>query len=224
MTSEITSLSCSNSLPRVIAVHGLGESGKSTQVADVLIEAFGYQRGKFATGLKNMLRSLLRDAGFDSEAIERCIEGDMKDAPLDVLGGKTTRYAMQVLGTEWREMICTPLWVNITLSWLRNIVAADQRAIIDDLRFPHEVSALEAFEVPVRLWKIVRPGHKMSAAGHSSEAGLPDAHFELILINDGTPAQIQKLVTDALADPDLKGQISAREWAPSLGDAAPAHS
>lgn len=70
--------------PRVVMIHGLMESGKST-LASYFVERFGYERIKFADALKNMIRVLLSRAGVPGEMIERYVEGDLKKTPIPEL-------------------------------------------------------------------------------------------------------------------------------------------
>ena len=67
-----------------------------------------------------------------------------KEEPLDILCGKSARYAMQKLGTEWgRQMIGDDIWVN---AWKARVKkAAEHTVVADDLRFPNEVEAVKSF-------------------------------------------------------------------------------
>lgn len=70
--------------PRLIMVHGLMESGKST-LATHLINTHGYKRVKFADALKNMIRHILRWCGVSLVQIEGYVEGDFKKVPIPEL-------------------------------------------------------------------------------------------------------------------------------------------
>ena len=97
---------------RLVAFCGLMGSGK-TYAADYLVQNFGYTRIKFAGVLKDMLRTM----GLTDEHIE----GELKDLPCDMLDGRTPRWAMQSLGTEWgRTCISENLWGNL---WEREVQA-----------------------------------------------------------------------------------------------------
>ena len=89
----------------VIALTGLMNSGKST-VADYLVTHRDFVRLKFAQGLKEMMRAL----GLTDDEIE----GVRKEMPCERLNGRTPRYAMQTLGTEWgRTHMGQDFWVNL---------------------------------------------------------------------------------------------------------------
>lgn len=118
---------------RLIALTGRAGVGKSF-AAERFME-FGYKRLKFAGPLKDMLRSL----GLS----ERHIEGDLKFEPCALLGGKTPRWAMQSLGTEWgRDLISPDLWVNAFKRNLAQLYPEHHSVVVDDLRFPNEAALI----------------------------------------------------------------------------------
>lgn len=118
----------------------VGRKGSGKDTAAVLLLEQGFENVKFAGALKGMIRTLLAYQGADEETIERMIEGDLKEVPTDYLGGKTPRFAMQTLGTEWgRDLIGTDFWIGTTMRR-----AEGKRAVITDVRFPNEAAAIEA--------------------------------------------------------------------------------
>lgn len=140
------------SLPPVIGIHGVKRSGKGT-VAAYLEAVHGYRPVKFAGALKAMARVPLRtDCGLSEADVERCIEGDLKEIPIPALGGKSARYLMQVLGTEYRDMVHQAMWREIAACSIRGLAASGGRAAVDDLRFMHELPVLR---VPgARTWMV----------------------------------------------------------------------
>lgn len=117
----------------LIGVTGLAGAGKS-EVARRLTGKFGCARYAFADPLKGMLASV----GFTDAQLY----GREKEANLPEFG-RTPRYAMQTLGTEWGRRTMHPdFWVRI---WGRQMVAKWQsagRLVADDVRFPNEVRAI----------------------------------------------------------------------------------
>ena len=138
-------------VPPLVAVHGRRRSGKGT-IAGYLVSRHGYRTVKFAEPLKDMLRKLLLLVGVPEDLIERCIEGDLKECPVGLLGGRSTRFAMQSIGTEWRDLVTTDLYLGIAVRRVRDLVAAGIPVVIDDLRFPFEMELLEAEDA--RLWMV----------------------------------------------------------------------
>ncbi len=121
----------------LIGLTGRKGSGKDT-MAQILTDR-GYENLKFAGALKGMISFLLRYQGVDEETIDRMVEGDLKEVPTPYLQGKTPRWAMQSLGTEWgRELIGDSLWVDATMTR----AATFERVVITDMRFPNECQAV----------------------------------------------------------------------------------
>jgi hypothetical protein len=148
----------------IIAFTGLAGTGKSTAAAH-LADNRGFVRVRFAGPLKAMMAVL--------GCTEREIDGDLKETPCELLGGKTPRYAMQTLGTEWgRDLIASDLWIRAWNSALSQ-VPVGVPVVVDDCRFPNEAAAVTA--AGGILVNVQRPGAG-TASVHSSEAhSLPAA-------------------------------------------------
>lgn len=133
----------------VIGLIGAKSSGKS-EVARCLVESHGFERLRFADGLKNMLKALgLTDAQVD---------GDLKEEPSELLCGHSPRWAMQSLGTEWgRKLIGDNIWVAFTQRQIMDRLCANPQAniVVDDVRFPNEVIMLH--QLGAQVWRVRRP-------------------------------------------------------------------
>ncbi len=157
----------STNLPPVIALTGLAGSGKST-ASKYLVEKHGYQLVKFAGPLKDMLRAIGLSEGH--------IEGAHKETDLAMLSGRTPRYAMQTLGTEWgRKCMGEDFWTNLWRSRVDGALAFGGRVVVDDCRFSNE--AEEVRKLGGVVWKIV--GRGGIAGEHESEAGCGEADMEI---------------------------------------------
>lgn len=154
-------------------------SGKSTLAA--AMAGFGWQSLKFAGPLKAMLVALLREAGEDDAVIARALEGDLKAQELDALGGRTPRFAMQTLGTEWgRETIAQDIWVRTLIARANRLRASGVAVVVDDMRFVNEASAIQA--AGGKLVRVTR-GAMQRPSGHASEGGLDDWSFDMDVAN-----------------------------------------
>lgn len=141
----------------IIGFTGAIAVGKST-AAFQLVRDHGFERIRFAGALKAMMKAI----GLSS----RELEGDLKEQPCALLGGKTPRYAMQTLGTEWgRDLIAPDLWVGL---WRAGVDATTRSIVVDDVRFPNEVAALRAAGGVVV--KIVRAAEAAASSAHVSES------------------------------------------------------
>lgn len=158
----------------VIGFTGYIGSGK-TEAAKYLAQHKGYTWIKFAQPLKDMLYAI----GLN----EREIEGDKKELPCKILGGKTPRFAMQTLGTEWgRKIMGEDFWVNIWERRCQEYISMPGQCIVaDDCRFPNEVAAIRKLGgVIVRM---DRPGRK-SMSRHESESGIEYLPSDMCYMND----------------------------------------
>jgi hypothetical protein len=96
------------------------------------------------------------------------IDGDKKEERMDMLCGHSARYAMQTLGTEWRNMLDKSLWSRITVSKIKQWVGSPEASklsmlniVIDDCRFTHEIKSLhDDFPNQVEVWRIYNSDHK----------------------------------------------------------------
>jgi len=96
----------------------------------------------FADPLRSMLTALLLSSGMDpAQAAHALTDQTAKETPLAMFGGKTPRYALQTLGTDWgRALISPDLWVNIAM---QNIAANPSDVVIlDDVRFDREIEII----------------------------------------------------------------------------------
>jgi hypothetical protein len=171
----------------IIGLMGFARSGKGT-VADVLVKRHGFVRMKFADGLKNMLRAI--------GLTDREIEGDLKEAPCALLGGKTPRHAMITLGTEWgRDMIHQDLWPMIAERRIQKYMA--ERVVFDDCRFLNEVAMIRRHGG--LIWRVHRPGTG-PVRQHPSELEQLEVEPDLNLVNNGTIEELQESVSTCFAE------------------------
>lgn len=125
---------------------------------------------KMAGPLKRMIRTL--------GLTDKHIEGSEKEVPHDLLCGKTPRYAMQTLGTEWgRDIIGTDFWVNL---WAFQMPGG--RVVCDDVRFANEAAIIQ--KLGGTLVSIERDISTAWVPTHASEA-FEGIRPDLILYNPG---------------------------------------
>jgi hypothetical protein len=169
----------------LIGVTGLRRSGKDTIGACLANE--GYNIVKFAGALKEMLRTYLSYVGVYEVMIEDLIEGQYKEVPLKQFCDKTTRYAMQTLGTEWgRDLIGNDIWVRAAMAR----AAQFDRVVISDVRFPNEVEAIR--KAGGRIIHVMRPGIDVQA--HASELLVASLYYDFLVLNDGTIDELNQKV------------------------------
>lgn len=160
----------------ILGITGFKGSGKDTFALPFI--AAGWTQLRFADPLKAMLRAMLADAGVEPSLIEEMLEGNSKGIPFSVLGDHTPRFAMQTLGTEWRNLLHKELWTRIMAKKL--MFLDRQPVVITDVRFPHEVELLRAFG-----GKIVKISRATSrATGHESEVHIDSLPVDMVVQNN----------------------------------------
>lgn len=171
--------------PCAIGLVGYRRSGKSL-AAERLHLAHGYVRLPFAKPLKDMLRAVgLTDAHLD---------GSLKEKPCPLLLGRTPRYAMQRLGTEFgREMIHPDIWLHLWREAVRR--EKGKPVVAEDVRFPNEADAVRALGGV--LWWVKRDG--CGPTDHVSETGIDTIPCDAAIGNDGTPDDLRAKVDSLLA-------------------------
>jgi hypothetical protein len=136
-----------------IALTGLARSGKST-AADYLVKRYHFQRLSYAAPMKRMIRCLLIESGAGFVEAHEMVDGIHKEEGTHLLQGRSPRYALQNLGTEFgRHLIAPDIWRAILLRKVRH---SQHPVVVDDLRFADEAADLKA--EGFTLIRIVRPG------------------------------------------------------------------
>ncbi len=165
----------------LIGIAGRKFHGKDT-VAKILCETAGFEQMRFADPLKNMLRAFYRTLSLGDAAIERRLEGDIKEIPCPLLGNKTPRYAMQTLGAEWgRDMISSSLWVD-ALQFRAH--QAGKSIVVSDVRFPNECEAIR--HLGGRVFR-VDAGARVPAnefSDHASETQVDKLPVDGVILNN----------------------------------------
>ena len=109
----------------IIALCGAAGAGKS-EVAKHLANNYDFIRPHPLQPMKDMLEAF----GLTGDEIN----GSLKEAPCDKLGGKSPRHAQITLGTEWgRSCIAKDLWIR---RWMQQYDGYD--AVCESIRFPDE--------------------------------------------------------------------------------------
>jgi hypothetical protein len=118
----------------LVGATGAGKSALSSR----LVECDGYRRVHMGQPIKDMLGSL----GLSHDELHG--PPATRNAPLVCLSGRSPRYAMQTLGTEWgRRMISPTIWADALDRRLQELTCEGAaRVVIDDLRFPEDFAVI----------------------------------------------------------------------------------
>lgn len=161
----------------VIGLCGGAGSGKTT-VAQRLIERWGFAEYTFAAPI----RGALMDA-FGVSADE--FAPARKEQPNDKLGGRSLRYAMRTLGTEWaRAHLGADIWVQVAARRLESMRRSGiERVVIHDVRFENEAKFIRDV-LGGRLWLVKNPRVRYRGSEHVSEEGIDLKYVHRGILND----------------------------------------
>lgn len=156
----------------IVGLSGKAGAGKDT-IADYLVKLHGFEKLSFAQPLKDMLAVL----GVDVTNREH------KEDPDFGLCGRSPRFLMQTLGTEWgRDIVHKNLWIHL----LENNIRPGRRYVVSDVRFEDEAAWLRRVG---RLWhvrrELISPPLGASAQ-HVSENGIIPITGEPIINNNAS--------------------------------------
>jgi len=172
--------------PQVIGITGRAGAGKNT-VADLIPGAVVIQLADpLYAALAAMLgvpEAQLRDRRLKERAIPAI--------------GKSPRQMLQTLGTEWgRDLVDRHLWLKIAHERIQKLARAGAEVVVvADVRFANEAEWIRE-RLGGEVWEVRRPGLPV-AAGHSSEAGLPDELVDRRIDNDGSIDELRVAMATA---------------------------
>lgn len=149
----------------IIGFCGAIGSGKTTAARHLELK-YDFVRIGFAKVLKDMSRTFgLTD--------EQLYGGDKEKPDHDLLGGKTPRQFMQLLGHEFgREMIWTDIWAS---AWRRQAKKFPD-VVADDVRYPNEVAVIH--ELGGEVVHLTRAA-EASLSSHESETQTLQWDYEI---------------------------------------------
>ena len=176
-----------------IGICGKKRSGKDL-VADYLVSKYGYEKNKIASDLKAVVKLLFNFT-------DQQLEDNTKDN-VDPRWNITPRTAMQFIGTDVMQIqiqkimphVGRKFWID---SFLKKIVATNDRIVISDIRFKHEYEAIKRASKRFLMIRIERPS-SCEADNHSSETEFAEIPVDIVIKNEGTidelTSQISRLV------------------------------
>lgn len=184
----------------VFALCGCMRAGKDT-VAEHLCDSHGFVNLKVSAPLK---QGLVHMFGFSQAQVE----GDLKDV-MDAQWNVTPRQVLQWLGTDvFQHRIAAELLPGIgRLFWvtqlMRRIRDGDGNVVISDLRFQHELDAVEGLDSSVYhviTVKVERTNKLMDDASvHAHESELCALRTHSIVQNNSSIARLLAQVDELLA-------------------------
>lgn len=154
---------------KLIGITGRAGAGKDT-VGRILCDYVCFVRISFADPIRAMIQSL----GID------CTNRDTKEKPVPWIG-RSPRYLMQTLGTEWgRNLVDPEIWIKAAA---RRIDTMGADIVVTDVRFDNEAKMIQ--DRGGLIWQVIRPGIRRVEA-HRSEAGISTEHIDRVISNNGS--------------------------------------
>ena len=174
---------------KIIGLYGPQKVGKTSvaQAIEHITKPYGFKRMSFAEPIRQMLKPLLPP--------NLLIPSADKDSPIELLGGKSVRDALKLLGTEWgRALLHEDLWVNVLLS-----NAYEQKyknIVIDDLRMDNEFAMIKRLGGMTVL--LSRDGVVANDTSHTSELQWPKWTPDFRVINGSPTSCAQEVYLNAV--------------------------
>lgn len=169
----------------IIGLSGLAGSGKTT-LARHLVEKHGFIRLSFASPIRQALTAM---------GIPESYLIDHKEIEIPRIG-KTGRYLMQTVGTEWaRDTVNRNFWLYMMDQKVDGLIGQD--IVIDDVRFDNEaryISAKKGVTIDIMRGNTLREYN----TGHSSEDGISRDLVHHTIDNSGTVASATSELEDIL--------------------------
>jgi hypothetical protein len=170
---------------KIIGISGIARSGKDTLAKMLITEAGEAIHMSFAEPIRSFVAGLL------GVPVADLLDGGFKEAPLADLNGKSPRYLMQTLGTEWgREMVDPDLWVKVAkwrLDRLSNSLTPPKLVVFSDVRFSNEAEMIR--RAGGSIVHLRRQSAGLSSI-HASELGIPPHPIDRIITNDGALSEL----------------------------------
>lgn len=170
---------------KLIGICGPARSGKDTS-ADFLVENYGFRQQAFADPLRDALSAMLGLSQVDFT--------DNKEIDL-MLVGRSPRYLMQTLGTEWgRDMVNPSIWTRLASA--RLLQAGRAMTVFSDVRFENEAAWIRGCGGKVLF--LERPSAP-AVRKHSSESVAIPCPGDYTICNDGSLADLYKSLMRIMA-------------------------
>ena len=163
--------------PPLVGICGAKGAGKDT-IADHMTEVFGYQRFSFADPIKIALASIF------NVPVSMFHDPALKEKFSKELMGRSPRYLMQTLGTEWgRDKVSPSLWIDLTI---KRIEAARLSGafyiVVPDVRLDDEAQAIK--DAGGVIWHVTRGSTPRFSDMHRSEWGIDKSLVDATILNN----------------------------------------
>jgi hypothetical protein len=173
--------------PTIICLNSPAPEHGKTTVAKYIATMWGFKHMSFADPLRAIIHTLYRQAGISTPMIKYYMHNKEGKETLIPEFGKTYRYMIRTLGTEWgRDMIDENMWTNILVNRVRRAKAnPNTKFIVDDTRFKSEWNTTR-YNFNAELWEVRNENLEIVHTEHRSEGELHTTPKNVLIKNNGT--------------------------------------
>jgi hypothetical protein len=173
----------------LIGITGPARAGKST-IARYLCEDNGFHEVSFAAPIKRMIAN-----GFDLD-IKDLESPEVKEATLPWLG-RSPRYLLQTLGTDWaRKMVNPDTWLILAARRIERAKAMGAPGVVvSDVRFNNEADFILARGG--EIWRVWRQA-ATAVRAHESESGINHSYPVRGILNNAAFHDLYKRIDELL--------------------------
>jgi dephospho-CoA kinase len=176
----------------IIGLSGYARSGKD-EIAKILVEDYGYERVAFADKIRDFLYET--DPQIGGNRLQHLIDNygwDVAKSQPEV------RYLLQSIGVAARKVFGDSFWINQALNphiYEHPIVGVNKDIVVTDVRFTNEAEIIKS--LGGKIWRIKRNGVE-AVNNHVSEHEMDGYQVDMILKNEGTLEDLQKMVRNRM--------------------------
>ena len=190
---ERKTMSRALSLPKVIGLHGVAKSGKSTAAA--ILKMYGYVEIPLAAPLKRSIAAIFH---IPVESLE---EQGFKESVAPI-GGIPWRKYLQGLGAEGFGRALDPeYWIRLNQFSVRKALSDKHVAgvVIPDIRFSNEAEYVRREGgLVLKIERLNGERLRGDLASHPSEQGIPEHLVDLVIKNIGTIQDLEKKMLSSI--------------------------
>lgn len=181
----------------IIGITGRARSGKDT-VKDIILDNFAAWGYSFAEPMYSMARVM----GVNS----RDFSDAFKEQPIQKFAARgidvSPRKLLQTLGTEWgRNLIDPQIWVSLAAEQFEDHGSG---MVISDARFENEADFIRSKGGTMIHVQRSMPNETRS---HVSENGIEFKDGDILITNDGTLADLESAIVEAVYAINSRKQI-----------------
>jgi len=189
----------------IVGIGGRLANGKD-EVADYLVREHGWIKMGMSDPLHEAMMKLdpivtattVQYDQYDRSSLftQTYSELTREEGYIRAKNNKEYRRLLQVFGTEvMRDMFGENVWVDIARKRIKMTHQGDINVILTGIRYENELRLID--ELGGVSWWVERPGFE-NRSSHASESTLSFEDFDVVLMNDGSLADLYLVIEQSL--------------------------